>query len=508
MGCSDDEHIVMLPMMAHGHLIPFLGFAKQIQQRTGFTITIANTPLNINYLQSTTATTNSSKIHLAELPFCSTHHGLPPNTENTENLSLDRIVDLLHASKSLKTPFYNLLLDITQKQGKPPLCIITDTFFGWAVDVAKSAGTVNVTFSTGGAYGTLAYMSLWLTLPHRNRNPDCDEFYLPGFPDRCRFHITQLHRFLRNADGTDSWSRFMQPQISESLESYGMLCNTVEEVESQALEWLRNFVKIPVWSIGPLLPPALLNNSSSNDYKQHSSKVPGISAEKCLEWLDLQDADSVLYVSFGSQNTISASQMMGLAIGLEESKVPFIWVIRPPIGFDLKGGFRSEWLPEGYEERIAITKQGLLVKNWAPQLDILSHKSTGAFLSHCGWNSVMESLSQGVPIIGWPMAAEQGYNSKMLVEEMGVAVELTRGVQTSVEGKDVKRVVELVLDKRGKGREMKENAIKIAKQIKASVMEKGGGGGGEGTGSSFKSLNDFVTSLIRRRETTITSDVK
>ncbi|KAI9195648.1 hypothetical protein LWI28_016911 [Acer negundo] len=495
MGCSDDEqHIVMLPMLAHGHLIPFLALANQIQQTTGFTVTIANTPLNINYLRSTSTTANSeSKIRLVELPFCSTDHGLPANTENTENLSLDRIIDFFSATKSLKAPFYNLLLDITQKQGKPPLCVITDIFCGWAVDVAKSAGTVNVTFTTGGAYGTLAYMSLWLNLPHRN--PDCDEFNLPGFPDRCRFHITQLHRFLRMADGTDSWSRFFQPQISESLQSYGMLCNTDEQVEAQALEWLRKFVKIPVWSVGPLLPPSLLNKS--NTCKQHSGKVPGLSVEKCLEWLDLQQPDTVLYISFGSQNTISPSQMMGLAIGLEESKIPFIWVTRPPIGFDLKGGFRSEWLPEGYEERIATAKQGLLVKNWAPQLDILSHKATGAFLSHCGWNSVMESLSQGVPIIGWPMAAEQGYNSKMLVEEMGVAVELTRGVQTNVEGKYVKKVIELVMDKRGKGREIKENAAKIGQHIRASAMVEEQG---QGSGSFFKSLNDFVTSLINTRQ--------
>ena len=83
--------------------------------------------------------------------------------------------------------------------------------------------------------------------------------------------------------------------------------------------------------------------------------------------------------------------MMELAIGLEASAKSFLWVITPPVGFDLRAEFRSEWLPEGFEEIIKETKQGLLVRNWAPQLEILSHKSTGAFLSHCGWNSVLES---------------------------------------------------------------------------------------------------------------------
>ncbi|KAJ6421715.1 hypothetical protein OIU84_028992 [Salix udensis] len=100
-------------------------------------------------------------------------------------------------------------------------------------------------------------------------------------------------------------------------------------------------------------------------------------------------------------------------------------------------------------------KQGLLVRNWAPQLEILSHQSTGAFLSHCGWNSVLESLSQGVPIIAWPLAGEQAYNSKMLVEEMGVSVELTRWLHSCLDWKEVKKVIELVMDKNGKGGDMR-----------------------------------------------------
>ncbi|KAM1049994.1 hypothetical protein TB2_031322 [Malus domestica] len=103
--------------------------------------------------------------------------------------------------------------------------------------------------------------------------------------------------------------------------------------------------------------------------------------------------------------------MMELTVGLEEIGKPFVWVIRPPVGFDVKGDFKAEWLPDGFEERMSKRKQGLLVHNWAPQLEILSYKSTGFFVSHCGWNSVMESLSQGVPIVGWPLAAEQAYNS-------------------------------------------------------------------------------------------------
>lgn len=495
-----NEHILMLPFMAHGHLIPFLALARQIHHRTGFKITIANTPFNIQYLRSTMNGGDDEEvdnIHLVELPFSVADYGLPPNTENSENLPLDLIGKFFTASTILKNPVHKLLSDIKSKEGRPPICVISDVFFGWANDVANSVGTVNVSFSTGGAYGTLAYMSLWLNLPHRNSNSD--EFHVPGFPDRYRFHKTQLHQFMRNADGTDVWSNFFQKQISLSLKSFAYLCNTIEEIEPLGLELLRKYIKIPVWPIGPLLPAAILNgishSTSSSISFQRNGKQPEISTEKCIEWLDLHYPDSVLYISFGSQNSINHSQMMELAIGLEESGKPFIWVIRPPVGFDRKAEFKAEWLPDGFEERIKCKKQGLLVRNWAPQLEILSHKSTGGFLSHCGWNSILESLSQAVPIIGWPLAAEQAYNSKMLVEEMGVSVELTRGLQSSITWKDVKKVIELVMEVKGKGDDMRKKALEIGKLIKSSVKEDG-----EEKGSSVKALDDLVRTLLSKRQ--------
>ncbi|KAJ6959935.1 UDP-glycosyltransferase 92A1-like [Populus alba x Populus x berolinensis] len=468
----------MLPFLAHGHLIPFLALARQIHQATGFKISIASTPLNIQYLSSTFNSSSdepeNDHIHLLELPFCSTDNDLPPNTENSENLSLDSIGKLLSASLSLRKPFHSLVSDIAAKQGHPPLCIISDVFLGWATEVASS-----------GAYGTLASSSLWLNLPHRGRS-DSDEFHLPGFPDSCRFHINQLHHFLRNADGTDSWSKFFQSQFSLSMQSFGWLCNTAEEFEPGGLEWLRNFVKLPVWAIGPLLPPIVLKNdysslsvAASGISTRRAGKKLEISIEKCMEWLESHSPASVLYISFGSQNRTSPSQMM-----------------EPPVGFEPKSEFRAEYLPEGFEERMEKRKQGLLVRNWAPQLEILSHKSTGAFLSHCGWNSVLESLSQAVPIIGWPLAAEQAYNSKMLVEEMGVSVELTRGVQGSIDSKEVKRVIGLVMAKKGKGGDLRSKAMVIKEQLRASVRDEG-----EDKGSSVKALNDLIKTLQSKGQT-------
>ncbi|KAF7112321.1 hypothetical protein RHSIM_RhsimUnG0241200 [Rhododendron simsii] len=493
MGASQ-EHIVMLPFMAHGHLIPFLALARQILQITNFTITIATTPLNTAYLRSavasdptlSSAASESRRLRLAALPFNSSDHDLPPNTENPESLTPDQVITLFHSAAALESPSHRLVADIVAEEGRPPICIISDVFHGWATRVAEKIETVNVSFTTCGAFGTAAYMSMWQNLPHKST--DSDEFPVQGFPDSCRFHRTMLNQFVRVADGTDPWSRFFKTQLALSLGSFAWLCNTTEEIEVLGLEVLRKYTGIPVWSIGPLLPPAMLNSNSSTTLTQHGGRGSGISTQKCIEWLDSKPNCSVIYISFGSQNTIGSSQMMELAKGLEQSGKPFIWVIRPPVGFDPKGEFKSEWLPKGFEGRISDSKQGLLVRKWAPQLEILRHKSTAAFVSHCGWNSALEGLSQGVPIIGWPLVSEQAYNAKMMVEEMGVCVELARGLGSVVTAEEVRKVVELVTEEGG---EMKRKAVEIGERMKAAVREEEGR-----KGSSVKAMEDFVCAIL------------
>ncbi|PWA67837.1 UDP-glucuronosyl/UDP-glucosyltransferase [Artemisia annua] len=490
------QHIIMLPFMAQGHLIPFLELAYNIlHHNQNITITIVNTPLNINYLRSAIANHAPplSQLHLKPLHFNSSDHGLPPNSENTDSLPLTKNINLFAASYALEPPFRQFVSDVIAGDRCPPV-IISDLFMASANEVAKDMGIRNYSFITSGAYGTTAYISIWLNLPHRNlvTGGTHDQFHVTGFPSTVQFEISDLHQILQAVDGKDELSRSFQTQLSLSFYSNGWLCNTVEEIETLGLEALRNYIKLPVWCVGPLMPVKILKRNVGSDMGsvigQRAGKEPGIRPEKCIEWLDLHPEGSVLYISFGSQNTISETQMMELAKGLEESKKPFIWVIRPPIGFDLTCEFRTEWLPLGFEDRIG--KQGLIVHNWAPQLEILCHRSTGAFLTHCGWNSVMESLSQGVPLIGWPLAAEQGYNAKMLVEEMGVCLVLARGMHSMIEKEEVRSVIEVVLDKSedGKGESMRKKATELGEMIRASVEIN--------KGSSYKAMDDFMSTIL------------
>ncbi|KAJ4962747.1 hypothetical protein NE237_022686 [Protea cynaroides] len=479
---EEAEHVVIFPFMAQGHILPFLSLALHIEERFGFTVTFVNTPLNIKTLRPSLPP--HSTINLVSLPFSSSDHGLPPDSENTHLLPYPLMSRLFHASLSLKPSFHNLLSHLIHLHGYPPICIISDMFFGWTVDVAADLGIPHAIFNAGGAYGMAVYFSLWLNLPHLQS--DSNEFSLPDFPEVSNIHLTQLSQFLMGADGTDDWSIFLQEQLSLSLKSDALLFNSVEALDQTGSNYFRRKFGGRVRTIGPIRTKLRQEKGGNQDF--------------CLEWLNTHEPSSVIYVSFGSQNTISASQMMQLAMGLENSGKNFIWVVRPPIGFDMNLEFKAkDWLPEGFEDRMKETNRGLLVRKWAPQMEILSHRSTCAFLSHCGWNSVMESLSHGVPIIGWPLAAEQFYNSKLLEEEVGVCVEVARGTRCEISHEHVREVIELVMfdgeNKRGK--EMRRRACEAKEILKDAIRDEEGY-----KGSSVRAMDEFFDMVLSMKTKT------
>uniref|UniRef100_A0A7C9ELQ7 Glycosyltransferase n=3 Tax=Opuntia streptacantha TaxID=393608 RepID=A0A7C9ELQ7_OPUST len=228
----------------------------------------------------------------------------------------------------------------------------------------------------------------------------------------------------------------------------GILVNSFMELEKEAIEALQKPEpgKPPVYPVGPLVQTGL-------------SK--GVEGCECLEWLDEQPSGSVLYVSFGSGGTLSHEQLIELAHGLEMSGLRFLWVVRSPNDKAANATYFStsqggmdplDYLPKGFLER---TKgRGLAIPTWAPQIKVLSHESTGGFLTHCGWNSILEAVVHGVPLIAWPLYAEQKMNAVMLTEGLKVAVKPTanetglvcrgdiatmvRGLMEGEEGKEIR----------------------------------------------------------------------
>ncbi|CAL9780773.1 unnamed protein product [Musa acuminata subsp. burmannicoides] len=460
------QHVVLFPFMTPSHINPFLALAHRlVRHHPALTVTLVNTRFHIQCIRSSSF---PSSIRLRSLPFDPAAHGLHPDDENFATVPNHQKLTFLVASESLLPAFDQLIVDIAREDGRPPLCIVADFLLAWTADVAHRYEVFHSVFIPGGAYGMAVFVSLWTHLPHLKTRSD--EFALSEFPDTT-IHLSQLSRLMLLCDGTDPTSGFHQRLISQWKETNAMLVNTVDEMEATGLRMLRKLFPVPTWAIGPLL------------ISSHS--VANASQNRCImEWLDSQQPASVLYVSFGSLCTITASQMMEVATGLEASEARFIWVIRPPSGFDSNEEFKAEWLPEKFEERMRERGTGVLVHGWAPQLEILSHTSTGAFLSHCGWNSVLESLSRGVPIVAWPLLADQPHNAKMM-EEMGVCVEVARGSMESskADRTDVERVIREVMCGGEKAKEMRRRAEEVGELMRAAWRE--------GVGSSFKGLADF-----------------
>ncbi|KAL5766708.1 hypothetical protein ACOSP7_017325 [Xanthoceras sorbifolium] len=442
------ENMVMFPFMAQGHIIPFLALAFQLIKTNKYTITFVNTHKNINKLRSSLPP--NSSFNLLEIPFNSSDHNLPPDTENTDSVPYNMAPNLIEATLSFKPHFRKLVSDLVSEENgqRKPLCIITDMFFGWCAEIAQEFGVFHAIFIGGGGFGFACYYSLWMNLPHRTTRIPMDFFSCRIFQNHFSLNFS-LKLFFIFFGLFTAFSVVLKKVLSPWKNVDGILVNIVEELDNIGLMYFRREIGRQVWPIGPVL--------LSTGSEARAGKELGISQDVCKNWLDSKPCSSVLYVSFGSQNTIAPSQMMELALALEASGKDFIWVVRPPVGFDINSEFKAD--------------------------------------DHCGWNSVLEALSHGVPIIGWPMAAKQFYNVKLLEEKMGVCVEVARGKSCQVKHEEIVKIIKLVMNETEKGMEMRRRACEIKEIIENAIKDEV-----NNKGSSTKAMDEFFNAVLTMRE--------
>ncbi|XP_066379405.1 UDP-glycosyltransferase 92A1-like [Miscanthus floridulus] len=448
-------HVILVPFPAQGHFAAFLSLAARLHAALPTAaITLVSTPRNVVALRassSSTAAAGAPFLRFHALPFAPEEHGLPAGAESADTVHVRHFLALFQSTKSpaLQAAFDAFLAGVcVDAAEEEPVVVVADPFQAWTTAAAGRRGAGHAFFDSCGAFGSVVYHSLWNHLPHR-RAPggEAEAFCLPDHPE-VTVHRSQLPAHLLLADGTDPWSAFHRRQIALGYGTDAVLINTAEELEPAGLRMLRRTLGVPVLPIGPLIRLPT----------QHTSHRDSV-----MRWLDAREKLnlSVLYISFGSQNSLRPDQMMELAAALELTGRPFLWAIRPPVGLgdDTETFGLDKWLPEGFEERVRSNDTGLLVRGWAPQLSILAHASTGAFLSHCGWNSVLESVAHGVPIIGWPLQGDQFFNCEMLEREWGACVEVARGnaegSSSVVERQRLAEVLETVMGDTAKRAEMR-----------------------------------------------------
>lgn len=281
--------------------------------------------------------------------------------------------------------------------------------------------------------------------------------------------------------GLDDEENFLTQQILANSRIFpkadGILINTFEAIESRTLAAL-NARRVtpdlpPVLAIGPLQTPPIYTHKNDASIKNGSSIV--------FNWLDSQPKQSVLYVSFGSRTAMSKEQIKQLAIGLEKSQCRFLWIIKTKkVDREEQEVEIESMLGEGYVER--VKEKGLVINGWVEQEEILRHGSIGGFLSHCGWNSVLEAWAAGVRVIAWPRGADQRVNGEVVrrcragvwMEEWKWEVE--EGV---VEGEEIGKGVKEVMEDEG----LKERVERVREDSLKAV---------EVGGSSDKALGEFI----------------
>ncbi|XP_037494230.1 UDP-glycosyltransferase 88A1 [Jatropha curcas] len=242
-------------------------------------------------------------------------------------------------------------------------------------------------------------------------------------------------------DRTDKAYEYVIESATCFPSSVGIIANTFESLETRALKAISDGLCVPnkttppIYCIGPLITSSTEKNGG----------VP-----ECLTWLDSQPSRSVIFLCFGSLGLFSKEQLREIAIGLERSGQRFLWVVRNPPSDNqtLATSPQSDpdldsLLPDGFLDR--TKDRGYVVKTWAPQVAVLNHNSVGGFVTHGGWNSVLEAVSAGVPMVVWPLYAEQRINKVLLVEEMKIALPINESKNGFVAVSEVeKRVTELM----------------------------------------------------------------
>ncbi|KAK8316509.1 hypothetical protein V6Z12_A13G047500 [Gossypium hirsutum] len=359
-----------------------------------------------------------SGIHIGVelLNFPAVDVGLPEGCEN---------VDLIPTSQDgnleMITNFLQAALMLQQPfekllQGRKPDCLVADTFFHWATDAANKFRIPRLVFHGISYFSFCASECMSLYKPYKKFSP------IPN-----------------------------------------LLC--FYELEATYADYYRNVLGKKSWHVGPV---SLCSGKNIDKFERGNKSA--IDEQECLEWLESKEPNSVLYICFGSRTNFTSSQLKEIAMALEASELQFIWVVRKQKNNEEE----DDWLPEGFEKR--MEGKGLIIRGWAPQVLILDHEAVGGFVTHCGWNSTLEGVCAGVPMVTWPAFAEQFYNEKLLT----LSLKYWSSCGESIE----KAVKEMM--KGDKAEEMRNKAKALAEAAKKAV-EKGG--------SSYSDLDALIEEI-------------
>ncbi|KAA8526173.1 hypothetical protein F0562_008088 [Nyssa sinensis] len=416
-----EAEIVFIPSPVIGHLVPTVEMAKHLidrDERLSITVLLMKLP-NDAKLASSAYGYDTSRIRFVDLP---TPTQVDPELAKS---AMHYLSDLVHGHKTLVR---DVVADITRSHSVRLAGFVVDMFCTTMIDVANEFGVPSYVFFTSSA--SVLGLMLHLQSLQDTQNQDITEFkdsdaelLVPAFTNPVPAKV--LPNVVLDKGG--SCTLFLE-NAQKFRETKGILVNTFTELESHAIKSLGTLSSDgnenipPVYPVGPILN---IKEEGGGGEATHNNQQQ---YDAIMSWLDDQPPSSVLFLCFGTMGCFGDNQVKEIAHALESSGHRFLWSLRrpPPKGsMDFPHDYSNpeDVLPEGFLERTVGKGMGKVI-GWAPQAAVLSHSAVGGFVSHCGWNSTLESIWCGVPVATWPLYAEQQMNAFELVRELGLAVEL------------------------------------------------------------------------------------
>ncbi|KAM7265463.1 hypothetical protein ACFE04_003146 [Oxalis oulophora] len=436
------KRLVMFPLPLQGHITPMLQLANILHSK-GFSITIIHTNFN----------SPNPKNH----PHF-TFHFINENLTQTTSVDHDLIglVSLLNVT--CVEPFRECLSSLLLDSEEPIACVISDAILPFAQEVANQLKVPRIVLRTGGASSFLVFNAFPLL---RENGYFSIQDYESEKPIKELPPLRVKDLPVINTCTPEALYQLVTAMVNGTRASSGVIFNTFQDLEQCELDSIQQELGIPVFPIGPFHKYSSISSSLFHE------------DESCISWLDKQAPKSVVYVSFGSIAEINETNFLEIAWGLSNSNQPFLWVVRPGL---VRGA-----LPDGFLE--SSGGRGKIV-TWAPQCEVLGHSAIGAFWSHNGWNSTLESICEGVPMICMPCFTDQKVNARYVshVWKVGVHLDTNQLVR-----ENIKKTIRRLMDHGGESEEIRHRSLELKMKADLCLRQ---------DGCSWKSLDNLVSYIM------------
>ncbi|XP_074583741.1 UDP-glycosyltransferase 74F2-like [Curcuma longa] len=440
MAAADSKccHVLLLPYPSQGHVNPMLQFAKRFAAH-GLTATLVATRFILANARPT-----PGSVRLA---------AISDGCDRAGFAEVSSIPSYLNSLERFGSATLDDLLRSEAEAGRPVGLLVFDAFLPWAGEVGRRNSIATAAFFTQSSAVDLIYYHVKAGLVQL---PVREALDLPGLP---RLQPKDLPSFLPDQCGVyPAYMEMVFDQFKDLEKVDEVLINTFYELEPQETDYLSTVCGAK--AIGPTIPSGYLDNRHPFD-SQYGFHLFALEEAPCMDWLDARPPASTIYVSFGSMVAFGPQQMSELAYGLADTGKHFLWVVRTPELDKLPRGFAEEYCPG----------RGLIV-TWSPQLEVLAHKAVGCFFTHCGWNSTVEGLCLGVPMVAMPQWTDQPTDAKYVEDVWGVGVRVKEDDEGIVKREEVVRCVREVTDG-SRSSEITKNVARWRELAKAAAGENG-----------------------------------